>query len=237
MAFILDAVIVILVFMFILIGSRRGLFRCVRGLLGTVLSFIISVLLFRQLGAYLSNKFLSERIYSFVQNALQRATGGVPVETVLQDKPDLLTDFLRTCSMTFTQLQQKISQMLADGFGDASDALTHLIAEPMTTKISCALAFLLLFLVSSLLIGLLLHLIGRLLRLPVLRQADRLLGFFGGALGGILTVWILCCVFATILPYLSSAWPDVFPANLTEQTRLFKPMTNFNFFTWLLGTL
>ena len=88
---------------------------------------------------------------------------------------------------------------------------------------------------ASLLFGLLFRLIGGLLHLPVLRQADHLLGLFGGAVGGVLVCWVLSCVFSMFLPYLSANFASVFPADLGAKTKIFHALTEYNFFTFLLG--
>ena len=235
MGFLLDGILVALILIFAVVGVRRGLFRSIRGILCAVCSFGTAMIFCRRFGDYLNRVFFSPRVQKIVSDALTRATGGAPVEQVLEEKPDILTDFLRTFSATLTQIQEKTAQLLADHFGDVGAAVARAVADPISEKLSYAVAFLLLFLAASLLFGLLFRLIGGLLHLPVLRQADHLLGLFGGAVGGVLVCWVLSCVFSMFLPYLSANFASVFPADLGAKTKIFHALTEYNFFTFLLG--
>ena len=235
MGFFLDGILIVLILIFAVVGGRRGLFRSIRGILSVLCSFAAAMIFCRRFGDYLNRAFFSPRVQKIVSDALTRATGGAPVEQIMEEKPDILTDFLRVFSTTLTQLQQKTAELLSENFGDVGAAVARAVSDPISEKLSYAVAFLLLFIAASLLFGLLFRLIGKLLHLPVLRQADRLLGVFGGAIGGVLVCWVLSCVFSMFLPYLSANFPSVFPSDLIGQTKVFRALTDYNFFTFLLG--
>ena len=105
MGFLLDGILVALILIFAVVGARRGLFRSIRGILCAVCSFGTAMIFCRRFGDYLNRVFFSPRVQKIVSDALTRATGGAPVEQVLEEKPDILTDFLRTFSATLTQIQ------------------------------------------------------------------------------------------------------------------------------------
>ena len=145
MGFLLDGILVALILIFAVVGARRGLFRSIRGILCAVCSFGTAMIFCRRFGDYLNRVFFSPRVQKIVSDALTRATGGAPVEQVLEEKPDILTDFLRTFSATLTQIQEKTAQLLADHFGDVGAAVARAVADPISEKLSYAVAFLLLF--------------------------------------------------------------------------------------------
>ena len=110
MGFLLDGILVALILIFAVVGARRGLFRSIRGILCAVCSFGTAMIFCRRFGDYLNRVFFSPRVQKIVSDALTRATGGAPVEQVLEEKPDILTDFLRTFSATLTQIQEKTTE-------------------------------------------------------------------------------------------------------------------------------
>lgn len=91
--------------------------------------------------------------------------------------------------------------------------LALLLARAFSVSLSPIVAFVAFFVFSLLLFPLLTLVVGKVVdRLPVIKQADRVLGLAFGVLTGLMTAWLLTCAVCMLLSFLEvdySSCPEI----------------------------
>jgi uncharacterized membrane protein required for colicin V production len=186
---IIDLIILVIIAFFALRGLKKGLVMAVAG----AVIFIVALV-----GAYFAVGMFSPRVESVIEPSIRNW-----VENRASER---LTDAVDggiggiTDSMLFDALQKfgfgegqasQISGNVSDRIGQTGQSITH----ALTTALTATLANIITFVIAFLLIMAALHLAARLLdtivKLPLLNTINKLGGFVGGTLQGVVIVWII----------------------------------------------
>ena len=106
----------------------------------------------------------------------------------------------------------------SDDVSETANAVAkNLIADVISTVIAFVLVFILALIVKA----------------PIIRQADGILGFVFGILNGFFWAWIIANLFGNLLfPILNSKWPDIFIMPMLDST-IYKLCTKINPMTYI----
>lgn len=216
MNILLDILVIVVVVGSIILGWRRGFIKSISGLLSLILAFVIVSSFAQPVGVRLDDAVVRPWAVKQVINSQEGLTADAPVEQL-----DLAM----------------VNQGIADKFGvnvlgveGTTEATTvgeyiEAVLKQMgvTVTISTAIATVGLFALAwlgMLLIGLLLKPI---LKLPILRQCNGLLGVAAGLVSAALILMVLAAVVE-----LGGKTDGLFSPETVEKTYLFKHIQNIN---------
>jgi len=143
-----DIIFAALIILMAYIGAKRGFIRTLMGLSSTLLSLIISMLLYRSVSIFLSASPLKDAVRTYI-------------EKFISENTDALSAFLLQNSM------EAASQIVID-----------------------AISFAAVIILSKIIIGIAGRALNVISKLPVIHQANSLLGLVIGAVSGILICYI-----------------------------------------------
>lgn len=217
MHLVLDAVVLAVAGICLALGWRRGFVDSVKGLVGILLSVIVAATLAQPVGEKIDEAVIRPWAVDQVLS--------VQGEEVSADTP--------IAQMDLVAVNEQISNLFhVDILGETTADMTvggyveKIITDSgITMGISHALATILLFAGCSVVVWLIGLLLKPILKLPVLRQCNGLLGLLVGAVNAV----IVLLVIATAVELFGGSVPNVdLGPQEVEQTVLFKYIDQFN---------
>lgn len=187
MKFLLDIVFLILVLLFLVFGAKKGFFRSIIDLVGTLVALTAAVWLGAAAAEWVFEGMLRESLTLQVAEALRNSPAGNAPEAVIEALPGLFAGALEHYGITADTLNQAIS----NASGSAAEAAINVVA-PVVISILKALFSIVLFILLLVILRLVSGAISRILKLPVLKQLNHALGALLGAVQGLLVI-LLCC--------------------------------------------
>ena len=200
MKWIADIILVVILLLAFFLGKKRGFFRSVMDLIGTALAMGVAIWLGTLAAQWAFEEFLRAPLLRQVTEALDTVAPEGAASAVLGTMPDILTGTFSLYGIT----EASVNQAVAQASGAAADAVVNLL-QPMIVSLLRALFSLVLFVFLLVVIRILTGALGRIFRLPVLRQLDHGLGALLGLAQGVLIVGLLCFC-AQILGPLGPEW-------------------------------
>lgn len=193
---IIDIILLAIVAGFAIAGVVRGFVKSIANLVKYILAFVISIKTYKSVSpVFMRIPFIADLHTDMEMPELEGTNG-------LFDKVKQVFAFL------FESLKK----------GEDIDEVSRAVFNNyLADVLSEVFAFLALFIVSLLVINLIVFIIDKLCSLPVIRTANRVLGFILGAISGTLWAYIVSSVLVNfILPMLVSKYPDTFTLAMGE---------------------
>ena len=196
MAYVLDGVVILIMVLAIAFGYRRGFIRSIVQLVGLVAAFLLAFSFSETVSPYVYDSFINESLHETVSQALQAegsSTAADRLDAAVEKLPAVVGDMISGNPQ---------AQNMIESLGEKADATAAQLADTLVTDIIRPIvvavlrfvAFLVLFFVLLLLVKLLSGLVKPITKLPLIRQADGLLGACVGVLKGALFVVIAVTV-------------------------------------------
>jgi len=189
-----DAVLVVLFAVCVIMGIRNGFVKTILTFVAVALSLAAAVMLSRSLAPVVYDKYVDERAYNSIHARLTDSVDSTLaltrrqfVEAVL---PKTVTDIAASVGVDAEDILKAIGDF--DGSVDeASRGLTDSVVKPVFTAAIKAALYVAGFLVCFTLLKLIIFLIDRFARLPVIKTVNKTMGGLLGALVGIGVLWFI----------------------------------------------
>ena len=193
MQFLLDALLLAVFGLLVFRGWSRGLARSVLGLGRTILSFVVTVLFGSSFARWISERFISPRVYQTVHGRLSRLAADVSttsdgsLEAFVNKIPKVFRQYL---DLEFIDPSARMSVLV--------EKWSRTVTDGISKVASTVLGFVLLFALSFLALTIVIAVVGGLVGLPVIRTVDKLLGLGGGVISGAVAVFVLSTVLGAV---------------------------------------
>lgn len=194
-ALVLDLILALLFFIPVVWAIKKGFFVSVLQLGAWVLSILLAGVLSSALAAPLYEAFAAEPARRMIESSIDSAVSGSEViqsaQTVIAELPEAVTQLAeRFAGITPDSL---IAGLDANQFtaANAAQLLESSIVAPIGTAVFRAVLSLIFFLLLMVVTKLILRQVAKLRKLPVLKQADKLLGAALGVIKGVLLLFVL----------------------------------------------
>ncbi|MDR0532047.1 MAG: CvpA family protein [Oscillospiraceae bacterium] len=194
MALLIDLALLALWLFMIFWSARRGFFVTALNLGAWIVSLALAGTLSSALARPVYDAFFASAARRLIEENITSAVQGSQVtqyaQKVLSDLPEALTSLARVAGIS---TQSLIGNLQAHAFSSASAAelLEQAIVAPIASAVTRLALGALVFAVLMAATRLLVRQIAKLRKLPVLRQADRLLGAALGFLKGALLLFVV----------------------------------------------
>ncbi len=208
----LDIILIAIVAVFAVVGTKRGFIKSVSGYVSHLIAFILTLAFYKRFTVVVKRlPFLDNMITDAPMPDFGGADG-------FMGKIKMIVDHI-------------ISSDDVDATSKA--VMNNLIADVIATVISFAVLLIGFLLVLKLLF-LLLNLVAQ---APVIKQANGVLGLVFGVLIGSFWAWIAANLFGNILfPLLNAKWPDVFMDDMLTSL-VYRLCTDINPMTYIFMLL
>lgn len=189
MGIIFDAVFLLLIAVLIMTGVHRGVARSLLGLAGILVAGFLAGLLSQPIAGWVYDVSIKNVMLDGLTQAIGSNTGADTAQAVFSSLPGWLAGLLQSNGLD----QQSLETLLAQSGSQTAQA-AEVVLRPLVEQLLRVVIAIILFLLFSILLGIVTHALGKIFRLPLLRQIDGLLGGVVGLLQG-----IVCCVLLCLL--------------------------------------
>lgn len=202
MGYILDGVIFAVCLMCVLIGVRKGFIHSAVRFLGSVISALLASAMGGALAQWLFDTMFRGAMVEKIETSL-RSLGADNAVTaareVLGSLPDFLVRALEEAGVTIETVSSAINSQTG---GAAAMVVDYL--SPVFVNFLKVLAVIVLFFLFTTLARLLASLVSDILRLPILKELDGVLGGIFGFLLALVSVWVVVAGLTVFMPMLDA---------------------------------
>lgn len=204
MEYIFDIVLVLIVLISAFIGKRKGFVKCILNLVKSIAAFILAKIAADYASVYLFENFFAKKLTEKITQSLY-ISSKLPGESVWEALPSFVQNLLEKSGVNSENIFTvsnfaTLDEMIASTVSAVEEILVPFIA----------LILLVLFFVGfSLLLSIVIKLIDKVFKLPVLNSLNAFLGTFVGIIFGILIIFILCSYINDIILLLPKEAADV----------------------------
>ena len=241
MAIIIDILLLLIVFLSVFIGVKRGFIKSVKGIVALILAVIAANSLSPYLASYFKENLFEEAIRSNVERQFDQIvtidsdTGeydgiGEMIDRMPSEFSALLSRF-HIDPDNFKSFYEDTAKKQGDNI---RQQVINYVVDPIVSSISSALAYAVVFLLTIVVVLILAMVLNLVCKLPLLSQANRILGLIAGIISGLLYAWVAAIVISTAWPYLGVLNPTLFPGNALEHSFVFGLLYKLNPLRYLL---
>ncbi len=202
MGYILDGIILLICLLCVLIGVKRGFVHSVVRFLGSIIAALLASALGGVLAQWLFDTMFRGAMVEKINSSLQTLgadNAAAAASQVLASLPDFLVRALEEAGVTLETVSHAINSQTSGAAGMVVDYLS-----PVFVNFLKVLAVIVLFFLFMTIVRLLAALVGDILRLPILKEVDGLLGGVFGFLLAMVSVWVVVAGVMVFMPMLDS---------------------------------
>ncbi len=202
MGYILDGIILLICLLCVLIGVKRGFIHSVVRFLGSIIAALLASALGGVLAQWLFDTMFRGAMVEKINSSLQTLgadNAAAAASQVLASLPDFLVRALEEAGVTLETVSHAINSQTSGAAGMVVDYLS-----PVFVNFLKVLAVIVLFFLFMTIVRLLAALVGDILRLPILKEVDGLLGGVFGFLLAMVSVWVVVAGVMVFMPMLDS---------------------------------
>ncbi len=226
MNIIIDAILLIIIAICLLSGYMNGFVKTVIKLISGVAAFIIAFIVSPIVSGLIYDLFYYDTVKNIINNELLKLgysdAAGIFTEGALNG---ILGDLMDICGFSLTELQSHVSN--ASSIEDVCTMLAEKFAQPIANATSYVTAFILVFVLAAVAVFFISSVLKLATKLPVIKQADKLLGLIMGAVSAIIFSTVYMTTVKLSIPYLSLISSGI-SADILESTFLFKHLYELN---------
>lgn len=232
MSFACDGLLIGIILFTILCGWSKGFIKSFMGLIKGIASAIAAYAYTPVLSTYLNDNYIMEKITAGINETLRSlafdtATDLYDLDRLAADLPEPLVSILERYNVNiseFTSGATGLTGVSEETVYDCSVA----IATPTASLLSSALSFAAIFIGVFLALSLLTGLLDLIFHMPVLNAANKLFGLVFGAVEAFFIVSVMSILLSALVTSLGSIEPDLFGAEVIENTVICKFFVEHN---------
>lgn len=221
---------------FALAGMRKGVIRIAVSLAAMIVTIAVTTFASPVLSEYIRNNTqwddkIEKSIYENVSRDGKSygEDDSKPIESGvssyvddIEEKVAVISERMKLPESLTNSISKSVTSALVEAAGDSAastlkDIASKIFAAQMTLIIVNAVSYCVVFIVLYIVLKLLTSVTGIISRLPVIHQADRLLGILAGIVEGLIVVWL---VFAIVTAAGNSSWAADILAQIHENSFL-----------------
>lgn len=209
-------------------GIKKGFIKSIIGIVVVIAAIFGSVQFSPALAKELNKKYIHNSVVSAAKDAIPR----VEADTLVNEMPSA---FKKVLDRFGTKPEDVKALFATENASKTEEEKREIIAEkmgaPLAKAISKALAFLIVFAVLYIVLLIASLIICAVVKLPLLKTADKLLGAILGGASGLMLAWGISIAICALLPHLSVLYEGVVPETVIDNSILVKFLGNFDPFS------
>lgn len=223
-----DAALVIILVINILSSARKGFLRCVLSLVCVLVAIFAAVNYSDDLAQWsydnIFDSFVASKIEQEIPDGFSSKDAAQAINQAVDYIPQWLTEQLKDIGIDIDAVSKQIASKSENG-ATAAEQISQEIIRPAALVLLKMVAYLVIFTVVRLALGLLINLVDKFAKLPLLRQTNRLLGGAVGALEGAVIV-IIISLFLNMAVAITDYNSDKF-TQAVENSKIVNIISNF----------
>ncbi len=219
MSILLDIIIVLLIAIPVVTAAKKGFIKSISKITSLVAALIIAITATPQICNLVDTAGYRAALEEKLTITISEMTeSDDDAANDIEDKDSELYKFLGNIGVDVNSLKNSLNDSTDNAINGIARTVSALLAEKLIYFICFTVGFLASYVVAAVL----LWLISKFVTLPVLKSCDKALGIAIGVVYAVVITLVFIGVFDAVLPYLSSAYPNVFQIEVTEKTAIYK---------------
>ena len=220
MTYVLDGLMIVLIALCVWAGYHRGFVRTVGGLIALIVAVLAATVFSGPLSKSVYTNFVQPQVLTTLEQQIEGEAlpSAEELDTALQSLPPLVTTVLEHEGL---DSGAAILRKVGETGEPAAETITRKVITPVVLPLIQLLCSVILFALAYILTCIVVRALNVVTKLPLLKQANNVLGLFAGAINGCL--WVLFAVrvlyalaLLDVAPWLTTA--------LLEDTMLVAPV-------------
>ncbi len=225
MSLLIDVIVIAAFAVCFIRGIKKGFIKSIIGIVIVIAAIFGSVQFSPALAKKMNDKFIHKSVVSVAKDAIPR----VDTETLVNEMPSAFKKVLDR----FGTKPEDIKELFENSDPNETeeqkrDRIAEKMGAPLAKAISKALAFLIVFALLYVVLLIASLIICALVKLPILKAADKLLGALLGGASGLLLAWGISLAICALLPHLSVLYEGVIPETVIENSIVVKFLGKFD---------
>ncbi len=230
MNWILDIILVAFILLVIFVNTKRGC-KTILNLLTTVVTFASAYLFGPKVGRLFLGEPLQSHVTGVVKGLLKKlmgeGDGALSISDLFEKLPEGFVDLLDRTGANIDALKAVFGKMTVATEADLENFANEIalpVAETLASAIGCVLVFVAAY-IAMIIVKII---VGGLVKLPVLKQANGILGFVLGVISAFAYTWIICLALSVVVEYGLIEQYNALLSSLAENSYIFRFFCNFS---------
>jgi len=231
MSFVIDGLLIIICLIVFATSVKRGFVKTILSIVSTVAAALMAVAFTPSLSSFLYEKFMLNRVVAGIENTVASYAGSGTAEEIanmFRNMSDSFGELLARYGIT----EEAVADMTEKAISGNStvQSIAESIASPVANTFAAIIAFILIFAVAKILLGIVVFVVDKVSKLPVLNAVNKLAGFILGLVLVCVTIFIYSAVADSFITSLGSISPKLFGADVVDNTIIVKFFSEHNIF-------
>ncbi len=222
-----DLLLIGVILIFVISGMKRGFTRTLLSFAARIISVVVAAFLSKNFAPIVYNSYLQEGVLKSIKTQLD-----ANFTTTLSDQIAAVTESIPTSLLKISEMfgvntatfEEQIAN--ADISGDIALALEQNIAAPIILLICRIIIFVIISTLASFVLGFIVNAVCKVVSLPVLRTANKILGAALGLINGVICALIISYVCVIVSGLIDNSEFSQFVLS----SQLIKVFTNISLF-------
>ncbi len=195
MEYVVDLLLLCVFVLIVGLGAYKGFVKTALTMLSFLLSLFIAGLLSSAAAPVLYDNFVEKPALELVTKRIDQTVDvdltAKQARQIISDLPDAIAPLAEAVGVDLKELEKSIDSKKVSSESIAQQ-LTQAVIEPIAIPVLKAISFILLLILCSVILRIVVELIDKFAKLPVLKTANHILGGALGAVKGLLFLLVLC---------------------------------------------
>lgn len=221
---ILDALVIIVIAVFVIIGFLKGAAKTVISVIGTLVTSAFSMFLANPIAEYIYRTAIKASLIEKVEGAIKNSQVGDTV-TLIDSILDTLPGFVNNSLFNFGISTKELTGAASKG----AEAIETLLA-PIVVSFMSIIVALILFTVFMIVVKIIIRVICSAIDSSALSVPNRFLGALIGLIEGFVIVFLAMFILRLCIPHIEEV-PEILSDNYISDTTVFKGIYDSEFLT------
>ena len=233
MNIVLDIIAIVIFALSVYRGYKKGFVKTVLQLCGGIVCLMLAISFSPTVGDFINVSYMEPAFENIVsermaQIATTENTDKPDFDKIVQEEPNKFVEILEKFNIDIDSFKENFENLKAESAEDTAEAAIEFVAKPLSQTISYIVAFILILVASILAMAIITFILDKIVKLPILRTANKFLGVVSGILFGLLWIYILSMIIELSLPYMQSSDYTLLAQIAPENTLAFKYFYVYN---------
>ncbi len=225
--YIIDALLILIVFISMIVGAKRGFIKTVAIKPIKILVSIFAAFKLCGKGALIiEDKYILPPISSKLSGYFEGVSGELTAENASDNTPVVIRFLANLMGVD-------INEVAGNADGDIAGALADSLASPVAHAVSSVIAFIVIYILARVLLWLCVLLVDGIFSAPGLSIVNSVLGAIFGIAVGLMFAWLCALVINSVAPLLDGK--DFFKDYSLENTYVLKRLCGFDPLEYILN--
>lgn len=221
MGYVIDLIIVCMFGLIVFSAVKNGFVKSFINSISLIVAIVVTLSFFAPLKAELLKTDIAAKTDASITEKLTEICpkgDSFDSDKLIKDKPDEFIALLDKYGIDVESLTDKYDEWVSEGVDNITQSVVSFISGNAISLLASALSFLILFFGTLLAMKIIAAVVDKIFRLPVLKTANKILGFVFGVACGILAVCAFTAAVSMLMPYLATVGIEID----AENTFIFK---------------